>query len=165
MPNTVLRACSSQRAFRAAVGARDGLGPLHSQGLEASPVNTLSAGLTKLREAVTKANTFEPGGVQDLQFLAGVISGNAHAAGHQLDTNTTAGTGLWPVLSMLNHSCNPNVAHTSDGELRVRHPAPCLACSCQVRAITRLNTVASSCTACLALAAACCQGCVMLSQD
>lgn len=62
---------------------------------------------------------YEPGNLQQLQFLAACINANAHATGHLDDTNTDSGLGMYPVLSMLNHSCCPNIAHSSQGNVSV----------------------------------------------
>ena len=68
-----------------------------------------------------RAETYEPGTVQQLQFLAACINANAHATGHLDDTNSDTGLGMYPVLSMFNHSCSPNLAHSSEGETSAAH--------------------------------------------
>ena len=79
-----------------------------------------SVGCSALRQAVLKAETYEPGTVQQLQFLAACINANAHATGHLDDTNTDSGLGVYPVLSMFNHSCCPNLAHSSEGTAKTQ---------------------------------------------
>ncbi len=74
------------------------------------------AGCKELEKAITNAGNYKPGSLQQLQFLAACINANAHATGHQEDTNSETGLGLYPVLSMFNHSCVPNLAHSSVGE-------------------------------------------------
>ncbi len=73
-------------------------------------------GCTALQQAVTKAGTYKAGTLQRLQLLAACINANAHATGHQEDTNSELGLGMYPVLSMFNHSCRPNLAHSSMGK-------------------------------------------------
>lgn len=77
---------------------------------------TLHAGCSALHQAIEQAGTYEPGTKQQLQSLAACINANAHATGHKADTNSATGLGMYPVLSMFNHSCNPNLAHSSIGE-------------------------------------------------
>ena len=76
----------------------------------------LRTGCCALHQAIEQASTYKPGTVQQLQSLAACINANAHATGHQADTNSETGLGMYPVLSMFNHSCNPNLAHSSKGE-------------------------------------------------
>jgi hypothetical protein len=74
------------------------------------------AGCKELQQAIIQAGKSKPGTLQQLHFLAACINANAHATGHQEDTNSETGLGLYPVLSMFNHSCVPNLAHSSVGE-------------------------------------------------
>ena len=77
---------------------------------------SVPVGCSALLKAVKEADTYKHGTVQQLQSLAACINANAHASGHQADTNSETGLGLYPVLSMFNHSCNPNLAHSSTGQ-------------------------------------------------
>lgn len=74
------------------------------------------SGCQALQDAVAKSGSYEPGSLQQLQFFAACVNGNAHATGHQAGTNSTTALGMYPVLSMFNHSCNPNLAQSSIGE-------------------------------------------------
>ena len=78
----------------------------------------LPSGCSALQKAVNQAGTYTPGTLQQLQSLAACINANAHASGHQEDTNSETGLGMYPILSMFNHSCDPNLAHSSTGESR-----------------------------------------------
>lgn len=52
-----------------------------------------------------------------MQDLAAVINNNAHGVGAANSSNTDSALGLYPALSMLNHSCLPNCVFASRGEL------------------------------------------------
>ncbi|KAL0049888.1 hypothetical protein WJX82_000076 [Trebouxia sp. C0006] len=78
----------------------------------------LTEGCKELQQAIIQAGKYKPGTLQQLHFLAACINANAHATGHQEDTNSETGLGLYPVLSMFNHSCVPNLAHSSVGTVQ-----------------------------------------------
>ncbi|KAL3131726.1 hypothetical protein ABBQ38_007447 [Trebouxia sp. C0009 RCD-2024] len=80
--------------------------------------DAITAGCSALHQAIEQAGTYKPGTRQQLQSLAACINANAHATGHQADTNSATGLGMYPVLSMFNHSCNPNLAHSSIGTVQ-----------------------------------------------
>ena len=52
-----------------------------------------------------------------VQELAAIINANAHGSGAANSSNTDRGLGLYPALSMLNHSCRPNCAFVGNGIL------------------------------------------------
>ena len=52
-----------------------------------------------------------------VQELAAIINANAHGSGAANSSNTDRGLGLYPALSMLNHSCRPNCAFVGNGTL------------------------------------------------
>lgn len=85
-------------------------------GLRIELVCCLCVGCEALHKAITKAGSYQPGSQEELQCLAACVNANAHATGHQTDTNSNTALGMYPVLSMFNHSCNPNLAHSSRGE-------------------------------------------------
>ena len=84
-----------------------------------SGVLSAPAGCQALQGAIAKSGTYEPGSTQQLQFLAACVNANAHATGHQEASNSTTALGMYPVLSMFNHSCNPNLAQSSLGEFAI----------------------------------------------
>ena len=49
------------------------------------------------------------------QELAAVVNTNSHGAGAANSANTDRALGLWPALSMLNHSCRPNCVFAAHG--------------------------------------------------
>ena len=49
------------------------------------------------------------------QDLAAIVNSNSHGAGAANSTNTDRALGLYPALSMLNHSCRPNCVFASIG--------------------------------------------------
>ena len=40
--------------------------------------------------------------------MAGLVNNNAHGTGVANSSNIDRGLGMWPAVSMLNHSCRPN---------------------------------------------------------
>lgn len=42
------------------------------------------------------------------QAMAGLVNNNAHGTGLANSSNIDSGLGMWPAVSMLNHSCRPN---------------------------------------------------------
>ncbi|KAI5062076.1 hypothetical protein GOP47_0022615 [Adiantum capillus-veneris] len=51
---------------------------------------------------------------EDLEYLAALINANAHGMGAQGVHNTDIAIGIFPFVSMLNHSCRPNCCFSSD---------------------------------------------------
>lgn len=58
-----------------------------------------------------------------LQELAACINTNAHGVGAANDSNIDMGLGLFPALSMLNHSCRPNCVFACSGLACYSHVA------------------------------------------
>lgn len=54
--------------------------------------------------------------IEDLEFLAALINANAHGMGAQGLHNTDIAIGIFPFVSMLNHSCRPNCCFASEGD-------------------------------------------------
>ena len=52
-----------------------------------------------------------------MQELAAIINGNSHGCGVANDENIDLALGLFPALSMFNHSCLPNTCFAAPGQL------------------------------------------------
>ena len=50
-----------------------------------------------------------------MQALAALVNNNSHGTGGANSSNTDRGFGLYPALSMFNHSCRPNCIFASKG--------------------------------------------------
>ncbi|BDA42915.1 probable histone-lysine N-methyltransferase Smyd1 at C-terminar half [Coccomyxa sp. Obi] len=120
-----------------AVGKAEGLGALRCK-LE--DVETLSghwdkspegwrksvrAGCESLRQTILSDGRYQPGSLQQFLDLAAIINNNAHGVGAANSANTDSALGLYPALSMLNHSCLPNCVFASCGtDMQVRAIRP-----------------------------------------
>ncbi|KAK9835062.1 hypothetical protein WJX81_008045 [Elliptochloris bilobata] len=82
----------------------------------------VSAACHELASAAAAAGGYAPGTPEQLQDLAACVNTNAHGVGTANEANADMGLGLFPALSMLNHSCRPNCVFAG-GEMHVR-PIP-----------------------------------------
>ncbi len=57
------------------------------------------------------------------QDLAAIINNNAHGVGAANTSNTDSALGVYPALSMLNHSCLPNSVFASCGAHAMQSPS------------------------------------------
>ncbi|XP_059065541.1 histone-lysine N-methyltransferase ASHR1 isoform X2 [Cryptomeria japonica] len=55
--------------------------------------------------------------VGELEWLAALVNTNAHGMGAQGLRNTDVALGIFPFVSMLNHSCRPNCCFASEGNV------------------------------------------------
>uniref|UniRef100_A0A0D6R766 SET domain-containing protein n=1 Tax=Araucaria cunninghamii TaxID=56994 RepID=A0A0D6R766_ARACU len=55
--------------------------------------------------------------VEELECLAALVNTNAHGMGAQGLRNTDVALGIFPFVSMLNHSCRPNCCFASEGNI------------------------------------------------
>ncbi|KAJ7542751.1 hypothetical protein O6H91_09G010100 [Diphasiastrum complanatum] len=82
-------------------------------------------GCESLREAITQLELEDEDEeticqtltVEDLEMLAALVNTNAHGMGAQGPRNTDSALGIFPFVSMLNHSCRPNCCFASDHKI------------------------------------------------
>ncbi|KAH7294566.1 hypothetical protein KP509_27G007700 [Ceratopteris richardii] len=71
----------------------------------------------RLAEHATNEITNFQNSKGDLEYLACLINANAHGMGAQGIHNTDIAIGIFPFVSMLNHSCRPNCCFYSEGNV------------------------------------------------
>lgn len=77
--------------------------------------DSVATGCRRLHEMIREAGAYAAGSEEQLRRFAAAVNGNAHGVGASAGSNTDQGFGMFPGLSMLNHSCAPSCCYVSRG--------------------------------------------------
>eukprot|EP00250_Pteridium_aquilinum_P002084 c12288_g1_i1 orf=48-1733(+) len=89
----------------------------HRDKVSASWKSSLKKGCEMLVNQASNYITNFQSSAEDMEYLAALINANAHGMGAQGLHNTDIAIGIFPFVSMLNHSCRPNCCFFSDGNV------------------------------------------------
>lgn len=89
----------------------------HKDKVSASWKSSVRKGCEVLFNQVANNITNFKSTTEDLEYLAALINANAHGMGAQGLHNTDIAIGIFPFVSMMNHSCRPNCCFFSEGNV------------------------------------------------
>ncbi|EFJ31966.1 hypothetical protein SELMODRAFT_439878 [Selaginella moellendorffii] len=101
---------------------KDALGlETHRSKAPSSWLEAVRNGCTRLHKIACVGNGGKPApvscSIEELEMLATLINTNSHGMGAQNLQNTHVALGLFPYVSILNHSCRPNCCFASEGSV------------------------------------------------